>query len=354
VPSGGGLVQVDERHGAAGQHAIVTLNAIPASGYRFEHWSGAASGTSSSVGVTIDSEKSIVAHFSPVMVSLSTDVFPSGGGTVSPFGGEYLLGTHVTLTAAPSDGYAFVGWRTDTASWDQPTITIAMDSDMLLSAIFANKDSRPDDSDSIRATQKVLFVDDFSSATGDWETLSTFYGAAYYDSGRLCIDTRNFDEKYYTSADLSDSRVVACGLLDQVFTDYAIQVQVSLLEGTRYEWCGVKVHGREASLDRYFAISASGTSAVFRSGFYDWLASMQSNSSPHIQEGLKTSNVLRIECVGPEMRMFVNEHLVQTIVEPSLIRGDSRKVSLFVYAGARERTSSTSAFDDFTIYDLTA
>jgi hypothetical protein len=116
----------------------------------------------------------------------------------------------------------------------------------------------------------------------------------------------------------------------------------------------VKVHGREASLDRYFAISASGTSAVFRSGFYDWLASMQSNSSPHIQEGLKTSNVLRIECVGPEMRMFVNEHLVQTIVEPSLIRGDSRKVSLFVYAGARERTSSTSAFDDFTIYDLTA
>lgn len=44
----------------------VELKAIPAGGYAFERWSGDASGTSSTVKITMNSAKSIVAHFSAI------------------------------------------------------------------------------------------------------------------------------------------------------------------------------------------------------------------------------------------------------------------------------------------------
>jgi len=44
----------------------VGLKAIPAGGYAFEHWSGDASGTSSTVKITMNSDKNIIAHFSAI------------------------------------------------------------------------------------------------------------------------------------------------------------------------------------------------------------------------------------------------------------------------------------------------
>jgi uncharacterized repeat protein (TIGR02543 family) len=43
--------------------AQVTLTASPAIGYTFEHWSGDASGTISTITITMDSDKSLTAHF---------------------------------------------------------------------------------------------------------------------------------------------------------------------------------------------------------------------------------------------------------------------------------------------------
>jgi uncharacterized repeat protein (TIGR02543 family) len=41
----------------------VTLTASPAIGYTFENWSGSASGTTSTITITMDSDKSLTAHF---------------------------------------------------------------------------------------------------------------------------------------------------------------------------------------------------------------------------------------------------------------------------------------------------
>ncbi len=46
--------------------AQVTLTASPASGYTFDHWSGSASGTTSTVTITMDSDKSLTANFKAV------------------------------------------------------------------------------------------------------------------------------------------------------------------------------------------------------------------------------------------------------------------------------------------------
>ena len=41
----------------------VALTAVPAPGYSFDRWSGDASGTDNPTTITIDSNKSVVAHF---------------------------------------------------------------------------------------------------------------------------------------------------------------------------------------------------------------------------------------------------------------------------------------------------
>ncbi len=60
-PSGSGSVSPSS--GTYNTGTLVTLTSTPASGYQFDYWSGDASGTSTSVTITMDSNKSVVSHF---------------------------------------------------------------------------------------------------------------------------------------------------------------------------------------------------------------------------------------------------------------------------------------------------
>ncbi|OGN90709.1 MAG: hypothetical protein A2158_03850 [Chloroflexi bacterium RBG_13_46_14] len=63
-PSGAGSISpLAEKYEEDSQ---VTLTATPASGYTFSSWSGDASGSSPTIAITIDSNKSLVAHFKVV------------------------------------------------------------------------------------------------------------------------------------------------------------------------------------------------------------------------------------------------------------------------------------------------
>jgi uncharacterized repeat protein (TIGR02543 family) len=59
------------------------------------------------------------------------------GGTLSLASGSYVLSkdTTVTVTASADDGYGFVKWTGD-ASGTSPTVTVSMDTDKAISAIF--------------------------------------------------------------------------------------------------------------------------------------------------------------------------------------------------------------------------
>ncbi|MBN1359533.1 MAG: hypothetical protein JW993_03025 [Sedimentisphaerales bacterium] len=69
--------------------------------------------------------------------TLTTDVTPSGGGSLSrsPDKAMYSPGDSVTLTAAPAEGYAFAGWTGDVSGSANPA-TIIMDSDKSVTATF--------------------------------------------------------------------------------------------------------------------------------------------------------------------------------------------------------------------------
>jgi len=67
--------------------------------------------------------------------TLTTYVYPSDGGTVTPNGGSYQDGATVTLTATPSAGYTFSHWSGDITGSQNPA-TITMDSDKTVIANF--------------------------------------------------------------------------------------------------------------------------------------------------------------------------------------------------------------------------
>jgi len=61
-PSGAGSVSPSDGHYKEGTQ--VTLTATPANGYSFDYWGGEASGSSATITITMDSDKTVIAHFS--------------------------------------------------------------------------------------------------------------------------------------------------------------------------------------------------------------------------------------------------------------------------------------------------
>jgi uncharacterized repeat protein (TIGR02543 family) len=131
----------------AGAHAfppgtVVQVAASPGEGFTFTGWSGAASGAANPVTILMDSNKSLTASFS-VAVSASAatytlDLAVNGNGSTSPAAGShaYASGSSVQVTATPAGGSIFTGWS-GAATGAAKTVTIAMDSNKILTAHFA-------------------------------------------------------------------------------------------------------------------------------------------------------------------------------------------------------------------------
>jgi hypothetical protein len=95
----------------------VILTATPASGWRFNGWSGACSGTGT-CSVTMNSAQSVTATFTQIIYPLALSLTGSGSVTSNPTGiscpstcsASFNSGTPVTLTATPAQGMSFIGW----------------------------------------------------------------------------------------------------------------------------------------------------------------------------------------------------------------------------------------------------
>ncbi|WP_026672397.1 InlB B-repeat-containing protein [Alkalihalobacterium bogoriense] len=124
---------------------IVTLSAKPAKGWTFVRWSGDASGTSTTTQVNMNSNKQIQAIFEkveekPKQVTLFTTVHGEGSVRQSPTGQTFPVGTTITLTAVPAEGFQFIGWRGSVTSTSRE-LTITLQNDMIISAHFQKENS---------------------------------------------------------------------------------------------------------------------------------------------------------------------------------------------------------------------
>ena len=118
---------------AYGDGEIAELTAVPAAGWKFDHWNGDLSGSASTASITMDADKSVTAVFVPITYTLTVD--QPENGAITPPTAVYDFNTLVTLTATPATGYHLVEWTG--ACSGSGECAVVMDGNKTVSALFA-------------------------------------------------------------------------------------------------------------------------------------------------------------------------------------------------------------------------
>ncbi len=162
---GDGTVEVSPEQDTYESGSTVTLTATPAYKSRFVNWSGAAAGNELVVTVSMDSDKTVLANFNPI-VRLTAIATPPTGGTltfapepvelaqgdeVGVWVATYDTGAIAAVTVNLADRHKFRGWEGDVEEPEggkckigcrrdlETTITVELDRDKTVEAVFKRK-----------------------------------------------------------------------------------------------------------------------------------------------------------------------------------------------------------------------
>jgi hypothetical protein len=126
------------------------VTAKPDSGYTFDHWElDGVTYTSNPINVLMDKSRSLTAYFSltppPPPTTYKLNLSVTIGGTTDPAPGiyEYDKGTTITVNAIPADGYYFNHWELDGSIKTENPISVLMDRDHTLLAVFTEQPLAP-------------------------------------------------------------------------------------------------------------------------------------------------------------------------------------------------------------------
>ena len=125
---------------AANSQVMVYGEAAP--GYKFDHWSGdvaVGQETVNPITLLMLKNMAITANFviNPTPAQFTVTFESSAGGSVSPAGSHpYPQNSYVTVQAAASAGYRFVGWSGDWTGMDNPTMVHVTRNNMVVRANF--------------------------------------------------------------------------------------------------------------------------------------------------------------------------------------------------------------------------
>jgi len=114
---------------------VVTLTAVPDSGWSFSHWNGDLSGSKNPEAITINSDKTVTAHFTQNQYTLTINIVGSGATIKNPDQATYTYGTSVQLTATADHGWTFSHWSGDFTDSTNPD-SITMTSNKTVTANF--------------------------------------------------------------------------------------------------------------------------------------------------------------------------------------------------------------------------
>jgi len=252
---------------------------------------------------------------------LTTVVTPSGAGSVSPASGEYESGAQVTLTATSATGYLFDHWSGGTSDTTSTT-TITMDSGKSLTAHFKTVSMVPE----------VLFSDDFSDDGSGWLAYDEYDGRVVYLNG--C-----FNVKDYTVPDWT-----IYGESQHYFTDFVLEVGTWLVDGTDDNYHVVFCRWQDEDNCYAFGISADGYYAVNKFVDSDMTTFVGPAYSTYIHQGQGVTNLIHIECIGNNLNLSVNGHLLWEGRDATFADGD-----IALGADAIGGTFTEVAFDNITI-----
>jgi hypothetical protein len=152
LPTAAGTVSKSPDSTSYVKGASVSVTAHAATGYRFSRWEGASASLDSATSITIDTIKSLIAHFDKIICTLSVQKSPAEGGGIN-IAHDSAVGYFdtISISASPATGlgYAFKVWRktagTGTAiikdSTSQATTVLLRNGNTTISAIFIRPDT---------------------------------------------------------------------------------------------------------------------------------------------------------------------------------------------------------------------
>ena len=114
------------------ENTLVTMQAVPDSGYVFDYWNGDTSLTADKIQFYMSQDTVIKAQFAEaVMLRVIAE-----HGRVIPDSGIFKRGTDVTLTAIPDSGYRFMQWQGDLNDSVNP-VNLKLNEDKQIEAVFS-------------------------------------------------------------------------------------------------------------------------------------------------------------------------------------------------------------------------
>jgi hypothetical protein len=116
----------------------VNVTALPSANYFFDHWvlDGSPAGTANPISVLMNNNRTLQAVFS--LINYTLTITTTAGGTTNPAPGTYTYasGSSVNVTATPYNNYKFVRWVLDGSNVTDNPITVQMNGNHTLNAVF--------------------------------------------------------------------------------------------------------------------------------------------------------------------------------------------------------------------------
>ena len=324
--AGGSVTTPGEGTFSCDPGTVVNLVAEAEEGYQFVNWTGdvdeIANVEDATTTITMKDDYSITADFAVKQYNLTISS-TEGGSVTTPGEGTFAYDeeTDVDLVAVAEEGSQFVNW-TGSASATTSTITITMDSDKSLTAHF----------ETIPTVPEVLFSDDFSDESSGWVTYDGPEGRTIYRDGCLYV-------KHYTAYEGS---IVSWS--QRYFTDFILEVETWLVDGTDYNWHSMSCRLQDEENSYAFGISADGYYAIAKWVDGNMTYLVESTYSSYIHQGQGVTNLIHIECIGSDLSLSVNGHLLEEVTDATFTGGD-----IALGATALAGTFTEVAFDNIIV-----
>jgi len=183
-----------------------------------------------------------------------------------------------------------------------------------------------------QAPSSVLWEDGFSDPGSGWSTGSYDSGEVRYEGGELHI-RNNTASQYATYSNP--------GLW---FADLIIEVESRLVEGSEDNWHHLNC--RVAAPGTYYIASYSADGYYSASAWVDneQISLVPPTASDAIRQGVGVANVARLECVGNQLRFWVNGELLIDVTDSAISEGD-----IGLGAGSMAGEYSEIAFDNLVV-----
>ena len=135
---GEGTVTRSPLRTAFSSEETVTITAVPAAGWIFDHWEGDLEGSEPSVSMQLKKDTIAIAVFRRKEYQININLEGGGHVTKSPDKSSYITGEKVTITAVPEAGWIFDRWG-GSLQGKEITQTITMTDDINVTAYFRDK-----------------------------------------------------------------------------------------------------------------------------------------------------------------------------------------------------------------------